>query len=59
MAEVTPLNCEGQFKPFVYLNWRTGLPAFAGRRGNAASTAQRKIPPFGGTFLLSLGVPSN
>jgi hypothetical protein len=26
MAEVTPLNCEGQFKPFVYLNWRTGLP---------------------------------
>jgi hypothetical protein len=27
IAEVTPLNCEGQFKPFVYLNWRTGLPA--------------------------------
>jgi len=33
MAEVTPLKCEGQFKPFVYLNWRTGLPAFAGTMG--------------------------
>jgi hypothetical protein len=58
MAEVTPLNCEGQFKPFVYLNWRTCVPAF-GATTQERSPAQRKIPPFGGTFLLSLGVPSN
>jgi hypothetical protein len=30
--------------------------AFAGTTKKAA---QRKIPPFGGTFLLSLGLPSN
>src|SRR3978361_284328 len=32
-SEVTRLNCDGQFKPFVYLNWPNGGPAY------------RRLPP--------------
>jgi hypothetical protein len=37
---------------------RTGLPA-AGAHAIPTKTGQRKIPPFGGTFLFSRGSPSN
>jgi hypothetical protein len=88
-GEVTRLNGDGQFKPFVYLNGgmeRTGVPADSGRPSKAVMAGldrssiilqqnswkrygpvrahdresdrqpspKRKIPPCGGTFLLSL-----
>jgi hypothetical protein len=54
-GELTRLNCEGQFKPFVYLN--------GGRRARGSIRLRffqkRKVPPFGGTFLLSLSSNPN
>jgi hypothetical protein len=50
MAELTRLDCDGQFKPFVYLNGRDDPELVPGAR---------KIPPFGGTFQFSLGPRSN
>jgi hypothetical protein len=47
IAEVTRLNCEGQFKPFVYLNWRTGLPVASGGAicaGTRPRTRPKKNP---------------
>jgi hypothetical protein len=49
-GEVTRLNSDGQFKPFVYLN-----AAAAGRGTSHKITWPKgKAPPFGGTLLLSL-----
>src|SRR5438132_10422067 len=42
-GELTRLNCEGQFKPFVYLNGPRGQPLRRCEHG--------KVPPFGGTSL--------
>jgi hypothetical protein len=54
-GEVTRLNSQGQFKPFVYLNIK-GRPK---RRPDLFQKAKPipkgKVPPFRGTFLLSLG----
>src|SRR5438105_4031423 len=41
-GDVTPLNCERQCKPFVYLN--------AAARRNCSRKDKRKVPLFGGTF---------
>jgi hypothetical protein len=61
-GEVTRLNYEGQFKPFVYLNVTgTGADLSHGPersrhgRKNRQEESSRKIPPRGGIFLLSLG----
>src|SRR5467141_3904930 len=49
-GELTRLDCEGQFKPFVYLNCRDGrthVPLCSNYQ------AKKKSPAFSGTFLLS------
>src|SRR5258706_10377833 len=49
-GELTRLDCEGQFKPFVYLNCRDGrthVPLCSNHQ------AKKKSPAFSGTFLLS------
>ena len=52
-GELTRLNSERQFKPFIYLN------ASRGESGPRTFELRqtRKIPPFGGTFLLSRSSP--
>src|SRR5258708_3061551 len=49
-GELTRLGCEGQFKPFVYLNFRdcrTHVPPWSNHQ------AKKKSPGFSGTFLPS------
>src|SRR6476661_562107 len=51
-GEVTRLNCQRQFKPFIYLNSRGGLPGPRGER----RLATKKVPPFGRDSVLSLNL---
>jgi hypothetical protein len=50
-GELTRLNSDGQFKPFVYLN-----ALRAGEQRTFERRQTRKIPPFGGTSLLSCSI---